>query len=84
MKNFLILIVQLKNWKMKKIFMVSALVLVLTFGISCRDAPEEKAPVQQEQVEEEDEGILEKAGKKVDEEVNEEVDETIEDIGDDN
>jgi hypothetical protein len=53
----------------------------LTLLDGCREAPEEKVVIEKEQ--EENEGVLEKAGREVDEEVNEEVDETIEDIGDD-
>ena len=70
---------------MRKSLLTSALLLcTLTFGISCRETQEKQVIIEKETVVEEEKGILEKAGEKVDEEVNEEVDKAIEDIGDDN
>jgi hypothetical protein len=67
---------------MKKI----VLVLIISFLsantiISCRETKDKTGVIEKEG--EEDNGILEKAGKKADEEVNEVIDKTIDEIGDD-
>jgi hypothetical protein len=66
----------------KTLITLSILFFSLTLLESCRDTTEKEVVIEKEQ--EDNEGVLEKAGKEVDKEVNEEVDETIEDIGDDN
>lgn len=69
---------------MKKLFFISAL-LILTFAtFSCRDKKKEVVVKETTVVKEEGKGALERAAEKVDKEVNEEIDEQIEKIGDDN
>lgn len=69
---------------MRKLLLASVVLMgALTFGISCRETPDKQVIIEKE-TEEEEKGVLEKAGEQVDEEVNEEVDKAIEDIGDDN
>ncbi|MGY5850020.1 hypothetical protein [Salegentibacter sp. F14] len=80
---------------MKRVFVLGSLFLVSTLSlISCRETGEtEKEVIVKERVEveketpaetEEQKGILERTGEKVDQEVNKEIDEEIEKIGDDN
>jgi hypothetical protein len=66
----------------KTLITLAILCLSLPLLDGCRETTEKKVVIEKEK--EEDEGVLEKAGREVDEEVSEEVDETIEDIGDDN
>lgn len=67
----------------------------LAFGslllISCRETVTEReviherdVEIEKEEPEEDNEGIIERTGKKIDQEVNDEVNEEIEKIGDDN
>ena len=70
---------------MKKLVLMAVVLLSMGTVFSCREQKkEEKEVIIKEDVEEENEGLLERAGKEVDEEVNEEVEEEIDKIGDDN
>lgn len=70
--------------KTLKIFYALAFVGVLTLT-SCREKETTIVKeVEVERVDTDDEGILERAAKKVDKKVNDEIDEEIEKIGDDN
>lgn len=71
------------------------LFIMLAFGsilfTSCRETVTEREVVreveverEEVEVEEDEEGIIERTGKEIDNEVNEEIDEEIEKIGDDN
>lgn len=71
------------------------LFIMLAFGsilfTSCRETVNEREVVreveverEEVEVEEDEEGIIERTGKEIDNEVNEEIDEEIEKIGDDN
>ncbi len=68
----------------KSIFTSAILFLALSINISCRETQEKQVVIEKEAEVEENKGVLQKAGEKVDKEVNEEVDKAIEDIGDDN
>lgn len=79
----------------KQILTLVFMASILSFT-SCRETVKEETVVKEveadpeiertevEVVEEEDEGILERAGQEVDEEVNKEINEEIDKIGDDN
>ncbi|WP_081212005.1 hypothetical protein [Salegentibacter sediminis] len=81
---------------MKRAFVLGSLFLVSTLSlVSCRETEEteKEVIVKEREVEvekqtpdetEEQKGILERAGEKVDKEVNKEIDEEIDKIGDDN
>ncbi|HEY9184755.1 MAG TPA: hypothetical protein VIM94_05500 [Salegentibacter sp.] len=79
---------------MKRVFVMGSLFLVSTLSlVSCRETEEKEKEVIVKEVEvekqtpdetEEQKGILERTGEKVDKEVNKEIDEEIEKIGDDN
>lgn len=69
---------------MKKLFVLIA-IMAVTFGLkSCRDqepTTHTKEVIREVEVkEDESDGILEKAGKKVDDKINEEVDKTLDKI----
>ena len=68
---------------MRKVIFALTIVTFSTFSmVSCRET-KEKTIIIEKKVEE-DKGILERAGEKVDKKANEEIDKTIEKIGDDN
>lgn len=79
---------------MKKSILVLSLFSAGVFFTSCRDTAKEPTTVEKEViikedpdpviVEEEEEGILERAGEEIDSEVNKEVNEEIDKIGNDN
>ncbi len=82
---------KIKIFIMKKSFLIIALFSIVSFTYSCRDAetkPDtvviEKEVNHDVKVEDDHEGLLEKAGSKVDHEVNKEVSKEIDKIGDDN
>lgn len=68
----------------KSLIAIPLLMFALGMGTSCRETKEKTIVIEKEAEVEENKGILEKAGEKVDKEVNEEIDKTIDDIGDDN
>lgn len=72
--------------KFKSFFVIIALAGI--FFTSCRETVTEREVVREREVEREEvennEGIIERTGKKIDTEVNKEIDEEIDRIGDDN
>ena len=79
----------------KQIFTLAVIALSSLSFVSCRETVREETVVKEAEndrdverveieVEEEDKGILERTGEKVDQEVNEEINEEIDQIGDDN
>lgn len=72
---------------MKKVVFTMVILTITAFSmVSCRETKEKTVIIEKEveKAPEEEKGILEKAGKKVDKEVNEEIDKKIDEIGDDN
>jgi hypothetical protein len=75
---------------MKRVFITGVLLLSIISLTSCRETAEEKTVVKEVEVEkeepevdkEEQKGILERAGEKVDNKVNKEIDEEIDKIDD--
>ncbi|SKB75508.1 hypothetical protein SAMN05660776_2848 [Salegentibacter holothuriorum] len=75
---------------MKRVFITGVFLLGIISLTSCRETPEEKTVVKEVEVqkevpeveEEEQKGILERAGEKVDKKVNKEINEEIDKIDD--
>lgn len=71
-----------------KLFIIAALVIGSFLTQSCRENVREteihEVEVQSPSEAQDDPGILERTGNKIDEEINEEIDKTIDEIGDDN